>query len=321
MRSPFAPGGTVGGRRSKSANCGRDPRFAYCQAMISSQEPSLGSGGFRPRQDATAAPPGAPGTLSISDRPAAAGSPRRWGLDAVIDLSRFVTVTPTSGRCARANILGVIHKARPKAATMPTRRAPRDAPQAEAAGLLWGAYHFGNRTNVGRPAGRRSFLSVSSRPGPRTLLALDLELNENNPSNSMTLDQAEAFVQAVAQATGRLPVVYVHPNLGQWRSPAPTPATASAPRSRRIFNSRTLRPVGRRLPRFARDFFLFRSPGRRAAGGSGSMPATRVRGRPAYGQTTIVRGVSHCDRKPVQRRRGRARSILERGQTEPAIPA
>jgi lysozyme len=27
----------------------------------------------------------------------------------------------------------------------------------------------------------------------------------------MTLDQAEAFVQAVASATGRLPLVYVHP--------------------------------------------------------------------------------------------------------------
>ena len=74
-----------------------------------------------------------------------------------------------------------------------------------------GTYHFGTgRSSGARPA---AFLSVS-RPEPRTLLALDLELDENDPSNSMRLDQAEAFVQAVAQATGRLPVVYMQSDLG-----------------------------------------------------------------------------------------------------------
>ena len=211
------------------------------------------------------------------------------GLDAVIDISRFVTVTDFRA-VRRSNILGVIHKATEGGDYVDPLCAAR-RPQAEAAGLRWGAYHFG----TGQMPGERQaafFLSVA-RPGPGTLLALDLELNENNPSNSMRVDQAEAFVQAVAEATGRKPpIVYVHPT---WANGDPLPGSgrsldapitpASIPRA--------LRPVGRRLPRSARRS---RSPGRRRAGGSGSTPATRVRGRPAYGQTTIVQGVSHCDR-------------------------
>ena len=59
-----------------------------------------------------------------------------------------------------------------------------------------------------------------SQPGPRTLLALDIEANENNPSNSMRLDQAEAFVRTVGDATGRLPIVYIHPT---WANGEPLP--------------------------------------------------------------------------------------------------
>ena len=43
------------------------------------------------------------------------------------------------------------------------------------------------------------------RPAPATLIALDLEPNDGNPRNTMTLAQAEAFVLTVQQATGRLP--------------------------------------------------------------------------------------------------------------------
>jgi lysozyme len=140
------------------------------------------------------------------------------GLDAVIDISRFVTVTDF--RLVRqSNILGVIHKATEGGDYADPLCATR-RPQAEAAGLLWGTYHFG----TGQMSGVQQaafYLSVS-RPGPRTLLALDLELNENNPSNSMRVDQAEAFVQAVAEATGRLPIVYVHPI---WANGEPLPGS------------------------------------------------------------------------------------------------
>jgi len=39
---------------------------------------------------------------------------------------------------------------------------------------------------------------------------------------AMTLEQAEAFVQTVAEATGRLPVVYVHPT---WANGDPLPVS------------------------------------------------------------------------------------------------
>src|SRR3981189_1034456 len=117
------------------------------------------------------------------------------GLDAVIDLSRFVTVTDF--RLVRqSNILGVIHKATEGGdyadAMCATRR-----PQAEAAGLLWGTYHFGTGQSSG--AQQAAFFLSVSRPGPRTLLALDLEANENNPSNSMRLHPAEPPLQAAAE--------------------------------------------------------------------------------------------------------------------------
>ena len=129
------------------------------------------------------------------------------GLDAVIDISAHTTVSDF--RLVRAsNILAVIHKASEGDFYADPMCAERRS-QAEAAGLLWGTYHFGKGDSSG--AQQAAFFLDSSRPGPRTLLALDLEPNEGDPSNSMTLEQAEAFVQAVASATGRLPLVYVHP--------------------------------------------------------------------------------------------------------------
>jgi lysozyme len=130
------------------------------------------------------------------------------GLDAVIDLSAHNAVSDF--RLVRAsNILGVIHKASEGDFYADPTCAERRS-QAEAAGLLWGTYHFGKGDSSG--AQQAAFFLESSRPSPRTLLALDLEPNEGDPTNSMTLDQAEAFVQAVASTTGRLPIVYVHPN-------------------------------------------------------------------------------------------------------------
>jgi len=128
------------------------------------------------------------------------------GLDAVIDISAHTTVADF--RLVRAsNILAVIHKASEGDFYADPMCAERRS-QAEAAGLLWGTYHFGKGDSSG--AQQAAFFLDSSRPGPRTLLALDLEPNEGDPSNSMTREQAEAFVQAVASAAGRLPLVYVH---------------------------------------------------------------------------------------------------------------
>ena len=142
------------------------------------------------------------------------------GLDAVIDVSANTTVSDF--RLVRAsNILAAIHKASEGDFYADPLCAAR-RPQAEAAGLLWGTYHFGKGDSPG--AQQAAFFLDSSRSAPTTLLALDLEANEGDPSNSMTLDQAEAFVRAVASATGRLPLVYVHPT---WANGDPLPSGLS----------------------------------------------------------------------------------------------
>ena len=129
------------------------------------------------------------------------------GLDAVIDISHNVTVTDFAA-VRRSNILAVLHKVTEGGDWFDPSYGPRRR-QAEAAGLLWGGYHFGTRQYSGEKQAA-AFLSAC-QPGPATVMALDLEPNEGNPRNTMTLPQAEEFVLAVQRATGRLPMVYSHP--------------------------------------------------------------------------------------------------------------
>ena len=131
------------------------------------------------------------------------------GLDAVIDISHGVAISDF-GAIRRSGILALIHKATEGGDWIDPSYAVRQ-PQAEQAGLLWGAYHFGTRQYSGAQQAQ-SFLSVV-RPKPSTLIALDLEPNDGNPRNTMTLAQAEAFVTVVQQQTGRLPLLYTH---AQW---------------------------------------------------------------------------------------------------------
>ncbi|HYD04571.1 MAG TPA: glycoside hydrolase family 25 protein [Reyranella sp.] len=204
----------------------------------------------------------------------------------MIDISRGVTVSDF--RLVRqSGILGVIHKASEGGDYADPECAVR-RPQAEAAGLLWGTYHFGTGQFSG--AEQAAFFLAQSRPGPMTLLALDLEANENNPSNSMTLDQAEAFVRAVAAATGRLPLVYVHPI---WANGDPLPSGLS-------FGARiTPDSILARCGLWVADYHDSPEiPLAWAASGwrLWQYAADETAGRPAYNQTTIVQGVSHCDR-------------------------
>lgn len=133
--------------------------------------------------------------------------PSAFGLDAVIDISHNVTVTDFAA-VRRSKILAVIHKVTEGGDWFDPSYGARRR-QAEAAGLLWGGYHFGTRQYSGEQQAA-SFLSAC-QPGPATVMALDLEPNDRNPRNTMTLAQAEAFVLAVQRATGRLPMLYGHP--------------------------------------------------------------------------------------------------------------
>lgn len=122
-------------------------------------------------------------------------------LNVVVDLSHFNTVS--SFETVKADgIVGVIHKATQGTNEQDPEYHSRRS-QALAAGLWWGAYHFG----VGEDGAAQAnyFLSVVN-PGPQDLLVLDFEQNPGGPS--MTIEQAEQFVTRVQQATGRMPGIY-----------------------------------------------------------------------------------------------------------------
>lgn len=151
------------------------------------------------------------GLLSLAATPAIAGHRPKAAakpsghVDAVIDISHMTTVNDFALARKKSHILGVIHKASEGGDWRDPAYAHRRK-EAAAAGLLWGAYHFGTRQYSGAEQARL-FLSAA-KPGPDTLMALDLEFNDQNPSNTMQLHQAEDFVRTVLAATGRRPLIY-----------------------------------------------------------------------------------------------------------------
>jgi lysozyme len=130
------------------------------------------------------------------------------GLDAVIDISHLSLVSDFTLIRRHSNILGVIHKASEGGDWVDPVYGDR-RPQAEAAGILWGAYHFGTHQYSG--AEQAAAFLAAARPGPATVMALDFEPNDRHPANTMSIAQAEEFVRAVYQSTGRLPLVYANP--------------------------------------------------------------------------------------------------------------
>jgi lysozyme len=130
------------------------------------------------------------------------------GLDAVIDISHLSLVSDFTLMRRHSNILGVIHKASEGGDWVDPTYSER-RPQAEAAGILWGAYHFGSHQYSG--AEQAAAFLAAAQPGPATLMALDFEPNDRHPANTMDINQAEEFVRTVYQSTGRLPLVYTHP--------------------------------------------------------------------------------------------------------------
>src|SRR6185503_15353251 len=115
-------------------------------------------------------------------------------------LSHFNSVT-SFPEIKQSGIVGVIHKASEGTNWSDPTYVERKQ-QALAAGLWWGAYHFG--VNEDGTAQAQYFLSIV-KPGPQDLLALDFE---QNPSSQMTIAQAEQFVTEVYKSTGRYPGFY-----------------------------------------------------------------------------------------------------------------
>jgi lysozyme len=122
-------------------------------------------------------------------------------INVVVDLSHH-NADVDFAQLASAGIAGVLHKATQGAGYADPLYASRQ-PQARAAGLLWGAYHFGDGSD---PQTQAAHFLDSANAASGDLLALDVE--QDTQGSSMTLAQAEAFVQAVFRRTGRWPGVY-----------------------------------------------------------------------------------------------------------------
>ncbi|HJX26269.1 MAG TPA: glycoside hydrolase family 25 protein, partial [Chthoniobacterales bacterium] len=128
----------------------------------------------------------------------------------VVNLSHYDLMRPDFVAMKGEGILGVIHEA-----SYP--RLERDAyyrerhAVASRAGLLWGAYHFGDGTDPVRQADHflrvvESSLSYSGQNG--VLLVLDFEKNGHYPGGTMRVDQAVAFVERIRERTGNYPGIY-----------------------------------------------------------------------------------------------------------------
>jgi len=122
-------------------------------------------------------------------------------INVVIDLSHH-NETVDFAKVKASGIVGVIHKATQGLTYVDQTYAARQT-AALAAGLLWGAYHFGVG---GDGSDQADFFLNTVQPGDGTLLVLDYEANLTGPT--MALDQACEFVEHVEEVTGRWPGFY-----------------------------------------------------------------------------------------------------------------
>jgi lysozyme len=120
------------------------------------------------------------------------------GTDSIIDLSHWNTVHDF-GEIANSGVQAVIHKAS-QGLTMDPRYLSRQF-QSTNAKLLWGAYCFGVQSHD--PIQQADYF-IGAAHGAK-LLALDWEWNN---ADTMTVDQATAFVKRIQEKTGRWPMLY-----------------------------------------------------------------------------------------------------------------
>lgn len=123
-------------------------------------------------------------------------------IDAVIDISHF-NGWPDWTTIKTAGILGVIHKATQGTTSVDSTFVAASS-AAPAAGLLWGAYHFG--TGDAEGSAQAEFFLDTVKPGPQTLCVIDFEPNPSG--TTMSLDHLFGWIETVQKATGRAPMVY-----------------------------------------------------------------------------------------------------------------
>ena len=118
----------------------------------------------------------------------------------VVDIYHGDKVTSFQ-KAADAGIWGVIHKATTGGTGRDDKYASRRK-SATDAGLLWGAYHWGTKSNV---AGQVNNFLEYANPDQSTLVALDFE---RTGDNTMSLDQAREFLKLVGEKLGRKAIIY-----------------------------------------------------------------------------------------------------------------
>jgi lysozyme len=122
-------------------------------------------------------------------------------LNVVIDISHHNTITNFQ-EAKDSGVIGVIHKATEGTTFVDAKYNERRV-QATSVGLFWGAYHFGVRGNVQGQVDH--FLDIVN-PGPTDLVVLDFEPNPRE--GTLTLAEAESFVDKVNAQIARFPGLY-----------------------------------------------------------------------------------------------------------------
>jgi|CXWL01.1.fsa_nt_gi lysozyme len=120
-------------------------------------------------------------------------------LNVVIDISHHNTTTSFKD-AFDSGIMGVIHKATEGTSFVDAKYRDRRH-RAVAAGLLYGAYHFGVKGNPREQADH--FLETAD---PGDLMVLDFEPNPRE--GTMSVSEAEEFMAHVVANTGRRPWLY-----------------------------------------------------------------------------------------------------------------
>ncbi|SFT95054.1 Lyzozyme M1 (1,4-beta-N-acetylmuramidase), GH25 family [Mesorhizobium sp. YR577] len=81
---------------------------------------------------------------------------------------------------------------------------------AKALGLKWGAYHL---ARPGNPIDQANNFIDFAAPDADDLMAIDIE--ENDPTKWMSLEDAEEFVRHIQRRTGRFPILYTNGTTAQ----------------------------------------------------------------------------------------------------------
>jgi len=133
-----------------------------------------------------------------------------YAANSVVSLSHYDERIDLSN-LHRSGLQAVIHEATYPASDYDPKYGFRQS-EAARAGLLWGAYHFGNNTD-GRRQADHYLDFIAARPHPSgVLLVLDAEQNTHYPGGSMSVEQAVRFIERVHDRTGIYPGLYSNEN-------------------------------------------------------------------------------------------------------------